>query len=187
MQYTSPGRRGARRAAAAAAASRGDEIARFYSEHADELRAYVASITRTDPQTIEDACSHAWTQLLSHPTIDPGVARHSTLRWLTTTAAREAWRLHKLRDVAARADIDGWTEHPGSATPSAESVAALRARIDVVRELPERPRRFLLRHMLGYTYNEIATVEGVSRRTTERQLARARRLLRDLQARENTD
>jgi DNA-directed RNA polymerase specialized sigma24 family protein len=187
MQHTSPGRRGDSRADAMAVASRGDQIARIYSEHADELRAYVASITRTDPETIEDACSHAWTQLLSHPTIELGSPRNGTLRWLTTTAAREAWRLHKLRGVAARADIDAWTEHPGSATPSAESVALLRARIDLVRELPERPRRFLLRHMLGYTYDEIATIEGVSWRTTERQLARVRRLLRDLQARQNAD
>lgn len=95
------------------------------------------------------------------------------------------WRLHKLRLTAAR--IDAWTEHSASATPSAENVAALRARIDLVREIPERPRRFLLRHMLGYTYDEIATVEGVSWRTTERQLVRARRLLRDLETRENAD
>lgn len=89
--------------------------------------------------------------------------------------------------MAARSDIDGWIDQPASATPSAESVAALRARIDLVRELPERPRRFLLRHTLGYTYDEISTLEGVSWRTTERQLARARRLLRDLEARENAD
>jgi DNA-directed RNA polymerase specialized sigma24 family protein len=187
MQRTSPGRRGARRAAAAAAASRAEQIARIYTEHADELHAYVTSITRTDPQTIEDACSHAWTQLLSHPAIDLEAAHSNTLRWLTTTAAREAWRLHKLRLAPAHADVDGWTAHPASATPSAESVAALRARIDLVRELPERPRRFLLRHTLGYTYDEIATIEGVSWRTTERQLARGRRLLRDLDARENAD
>jgi DNA-directed RNA polymerase specialized sigma24 family protein len=88
-----------------------------------------------------------------------------------------------LRLAPARADVDAWTAHPASA----ESVAALRARIDLVRELPERPRRFLLRHTLGYTYDEIATIEGVSWRTTERQLARGRRLLRDLEARENAD
>jgi hypothetical protein len=107
MQRTSPGPRGARRAAAAAA-SRAEQIARIYTEHADELHAYVTSITRTDPQTIEDACSHAWTQLLSHPAIDLEAARSGTLRWLTTTAAREAWRLHKLRVAPAHAAALCW-------------------------------------------------------------------------------
>ena len=56
------------------------------------------------------------------------------------------------RRVSTRADIDGGrADMPHAAAPSAEELAALRARIDLVRELPERPRRFLLRQMLGYT------------------------------------
>jgi DNA-directed RNA polymerase specialized sigma24 family protein len=153
---------------------------RLYTDHADELRARLARITRTDPHTIEDAYAHAWTQLLSHPDIDLAAARASTLRWLTTTAAREAWRLHKQRCATARADSASTAEQADTATPAVEDLAAYRARLELIGELPERPRRFLLRRALGYTYREIAALEHVSMRTTDTQLARARRLLRDL-------
>ena len=180
MQRTRPDRRDTSRAGAAAVpASRAEQITRIYREHADHLRAYVARTAHTDPQTIEDACAHAWTQLLTHPHIDITDPPARTLRWLTTTATREAWRLH-IQQPARTPDNDGPTDTPAAAAPTADERAALRARLDLVRELPERPRRFLVRHMLGYTYDEISAVEGVSWRTTERQLAHARALLRQL-------
>jgi DNA-directed RNA polymerase specialized sigma24 family protein len=187
VQPTDPARRDGRRADAARALSRADHIARLYADSAADLQRYVAAATCTDEQTIEDACSHAWAQLLSHPSIDLHAARWSLLRWLTTTATREAWRLHELRRLAARADIDGYTGDLDRATPSAEDIAALRARLDLVREIPERPRRFLLRLMLGYSYDEISAQENATDRTTRKQITRARRLLRDLAARENAD
>jgi DNA-directed RNA polymerase specialized sigma24 family protein len=49
-----------------------------------------------------------------------------------------------------------------------------------VRQLPERPRRFLLRLMLGYSYHEIAAAENVTYRIVNRQVARGKRLLRQL-------
>lgn len=188
MQHTSPAPRGERHAPVAAlATSRADELARVYADSRHELRRHVATATRTDPQTIDDACSHAFTQLLSHPNIDLRAARWSILRWLTSTATREAWRLQDLRRLPARADIDAHCDSPDSAATSTEDIAALRARLDLVREIPDRPRRFLLRLMLGYSYTEISTQENVSCRTTSKQITRARRLLRDLEQRENAD
>jgi DNA-directed RNA polymerase specialized sigma24 family protein len=178
-------RRGTRRVADPAAAGRADKLARVYRDRADELHAYVATIARTDTHTIEDACAFAWMQLLAHPEIDLDAASHDVMRWLTTTAAREAWRLHKQRGAAAHADLDARAARAVGTASGVENLAARRVRLDLVRELPERPRRFLLRHMLGYSYDGIAALEHVSRRTTEKQLARARRLLRDLDAREN--
>jgi DNA-directed RNA polymerase specialized sigma24 family protein len=175
-------RRGDGRAAAAAAASsRADAIAAIYPDTHSELRGYVTAATRTDALTIDDACSHAWAQLLSHPDVDVATDRCSIVRWLKTTAIREAWRLHEQRRLPGRAEIDGYTQN---VTPSAEDVAAMRARIDLVREIPERPRRFLLRLMLGYSYDEIASHEGVSATTTNKQIARAKRLLRELEQRD---
>jgi DNA-directed RNA polymerase specialized sigma24 family protein len=174
-------RRGHGRAAAMAARSRADAIAAIYADTHSEVRGHVAAATRTDPLTIDDACSHAWAQLLSHPAIDLASERHSIVRWLTTTAIREAWRLHEQRCLPARDEIDGYTRN---VTPSAEDVAALRARIDLVREIPARPRRFLLRLMVGYSYDEIARHEGVSATTTNKQIARAKRLLRELEQRD---
>jgi DNA-directed RNA polymerase specialized sigma24 family protein len=52
----------------------------------------------------------------------------------------------------------------------------LYARLQLVAQIPERPRRFLLRLALGYSYDEIAAVEGVSRTTTNKQIARAKRI-----------
>jgi hypothetical protein len=105
MQPTRPARRHSSRAAAAAPATRrADQIARIYADSHHELRRNVASALRSDPQTIQDACSHAWTQLLSHPDIDVTTSRCSILRWLTTTATRQAWRLQQLRRLPARGD-----------------------------------------------------------------------------------
>ena len=181
MARTPTTRRGYGRAAATTQSSRSDTIAAIYSDSNSELRGYVAAATRTDPLTIDDACSHAWAQLLSHPDVDLATERHSIVRWLTTTAIREAWRLHEQRRLPARDEIDGYTQN---VAPSAEDVAAQRARISLLEQIPERPRRFLLRLMLGYSYDEIATHEGVSATTTNKQIARAKRLLRELEQRD---
>jgi len=53
-------------------------------------------------------------------------------------------------------------------------------RMDLVKQIPERPRRFLLRLVLGYTYDEIGAAEGASYSTVNKQIARAKQLLRDL-------
>ena len=62
--------------------------------------------------------------------------------------------------------------------PGADELAAPRARVGLVEQLPERPRRFLLRLVLGHSYREIAADERVSLTTTSHQIARAKRLLR---------
>ncbi len=59
-------------------------------------------------------------------------------------------------------------------------VVLRRLRLDLVTQLPERPRRFLLRLALGYSYREIAIAEHASYSTTNKQIARAKRLLRAL-------
>ena len=64
--------------------------------------------------------------------------------------------------------------------PGPDELAVLRARRDLVAQIPQRPRRFLLRLALGYSYREIAADEGVSLTTTNKQIARAKRLLRAL-------
>jgi hypothetical protein len=114
MQRT--GRRATSRSAAAAATSRGDEIAAIYAHCDHDLRRYVASCTRSDPQTLQDACSYARAQLLSHPDVDVRAAPANVLRWLTRTATREAWRLHQWRRLHQRrrlpagADIDAYVD-----------------------------------------------------------------------------
>jgi DNA-directed RNA polymerase specialized sigma24 family protein len=168
---------------------RAAQIAALYSTEHAYLTSTVARRAHVDAQTVEDACSHAWTQLLRHPTVDLDNEPRQRIRgWLTTTAAREAWRLN-----ARQRKTHGVTEHDlgvaavraGTIVPSLETIALLRERLDLVRQIPERPRRFLLRLMLGYSYNEIAAQENTSYRVVNRQVARAKRLLRQIDDRAN--
>jgi hypothetical protein len=49
---------------------RSEQIAALHAAHARELERRVARRARADPRTIEDACSFAWMQLITHPSID---------------------------------------------------------------------------------------------------------------------
>ena len=165
------------------------QTAAFYAEHRRRLHDLVTHrVIGIDAHTLEDACSHAWTQLLRHPHIDVTQSPGRTLGWLTTTAEREAWRLQRRqRRETATAD-DAALEAIAAtraAAPSSEDLALLHERLDLVRQVPERPRRFLLRLMVGYSYDEITAQEQTSYRVVNRQVARAKRLLRHIEERHN--
>jgi DNA-directed RNA polymerase specialized sigma24 family protein len=101
-----------------------------------------------------------------------------------TTAAREAWRLDRTDRATTPAithDIGILAAARGHAAPSNEDLALAHDRLDLVRQIPERPRRFLLRLMIGYSYDEIAAKEHTTYRVVNRQVARAKRLLRQIE------
>jgi DNA-directed RNA polymerase specialized sigma24 family protein len=158
---------------------RSQRIAALYRQEASGLERRVARRARADPQTIEDACSFAWLQLLTHASVNLGLQPGDALGWLTVTATREAWRLEARRARDELIDHRGLCER---SSPSADEVAAQRARLDLVAEIPERPRRFLIAQALGYSHCEIAAHERVSLTTTGKQIARGRRSLRALAA-----
>lgn len=163
-------------------ARRFEQIGVMHRRHAGQLERRVARCACSDPSTIEDACSFAWLQLLTHTAVElstPGDA----LGWLRRTAIRETWRLDAgrardrvLDDLALERELQ-LREHTA---PAADAVAAQRARLDLVKQVPERPRRFLVRLALGHSYREIAADENVSLTTADKQIARAKRLLRAL-------
>jgi DNA-directed RNA polymerase specialized sigma24 family protein len=167
---------------------RREQIADLYAKHAMQLLRLVARRAGATPHVIEDACSFAWMQLLTHPHVDLRPPHWRPLAWLTQTAVREAWRLAR-REGRAAVLSEYMLEHViverDKLAPSNDEIAALRARLALLGELPQRPRRFLLRQMLGYTYDEIAELEGVTWTTTNKQLARAKRLLRELERRDH--
>ena len=108
---------------------------------------------------------------------------------LTTTAVREAWRLNALEwQTTPRSpnQLDAIIACHGDTAPNAAELAALHERLGLVDEIRERPRRFLLRLALGYSYDAIAA-EGVSRTTTNKQIARAKHLLRELDCAEDAE
>lgn len=161
-----------------------ERIAVMYGEHARELERRVGRRARAEPQTIEDACSFAWMQLITHASIDLDGPSYGALAWITRTAVHEAWRLEARRardelldDVALKRERR-LREHTG---PGADELADQHERLDLVAQIPERPRRFLLRLALGHSYREIAADENVSLTTTDKQIARAKRLLRALE------
>jgi len=161
--------------------ARVEQIAVLHREHAGQLEQRVARRAHADHQTIEDACSFAWLQLLTHPKVDLGFPRDGVTRWLTQIATREAWRLAAAR-ARERPFDHAAIEHEqgvrGQLAPGADKLAVQRDQLDLVAEIPQRPRRFLLRLALGYDYREIAAGESVSLTTTNHQIARAKRLLR---------
>ena len=158
-----------------------ERIAAIHRAHARELERRVAMRAHATTETIEDACSHAWLQLITRPHVDVARPREQVLGWLALTATREAWRLERrsrrdeLVDPAA-------LEHclRARTVPGADELAAQRDRLRLVADVAERPRRFLLALAAGHSYREIAAGEAVSVTTTAEQIARARRRLRAL-------
>ena len=165
-------------------------IEAMYAKHADQLRAVVRrQAPGAQPATIEDACSHAWSTLITAEHVDVRPPRWGALAYLTKTAVYKAFDLRAAERRAAAHDhdqLDYLAAARGVADAPADEAAALRMRcdlaLDLVAQIPERPRRFLLRLALGYSYHEIAAAEGVSYRTADRQITRAKRRLEQIAA-----
>ena len=67
--------------------SRLQQIADLHDTFNESLQRGVAQRVNTDEQTIEDACSYAWLQLLTHPNVSL-TPEPPLLGWLTRTAVR---------------------------------------------------------------------------------------------------
>jgi hypothetical protein len=116
-------------------------------------------------------------RLLTADQVNLHPPRWLALAWLTTVAVQEAWRLNSIDRRAGAFDpemVDPISIGRERAVPGAHEVAAQHLRLELVSQIPERPRRFLLRLALGYSYDEISAAEGVSHTTTNRQIARAK-------------
>jgi DNA-directed RNA polymerase specialized sigma24 family protein len=162
-----------------------ERIAAMHAQHARRLERQVACRVYATPQTIEDACSFAWMQLVRHTSVDLGLPDAPALGWLSLTATREARSLEAKRareQLVDDIDLERARWRREQVAPGTEDLAAQRARLRLVTQIPERPRRFMLRHALGYTYREVAADENVSMTTTDKQIARGKRLLRALDA-----
>ncbi len=148
------------------------ELSAMYARHAEDVRRIVSdNLTLTD-DVLDDACQFAWSSLVMGHT---RIAAGAELRWLVTTATREALRLLRLRrlgPVPALSLVPDADEDP--------TFTSVRARecLQGMRQLPDRQQRMVWLQVLGYGYREIASVTGDSPRTVQRQLARARQRLR---------
>jgi RNA polymerase sigma factor (sigma-70 family) len=159
-----------------------DDVARLYGEEAVRVRKLVRLHVVASPALVEDACQVAWCRLLIHRR---RVRRASARAWLVRVAVHEALKalarerrersLEALRERAGRADLGRDGEPVALPTPAlVEDLVEQRARLDAVRALPERQRRLVWLQGLGLSYREMAGETGMTRRTVERQLMRAR-------------
>ncbi len=103
------------------------------------------------------------------------------MAWLARTAVHEAFKLLRRdrRELSLDAAVDDEREQFATAPVTPELLLEHRERIREVGRLPERQQRVVWLHASGLSYVEIATHEGCTRRTVERQLLRARQTIRD--------
>ena len=143
----------------------------FYERHRDRLLRQVHRYTPASPETVEDACAHAW---LHWARLEPGETR--AWQWLFLVAWREAWRLHRIEvrdadrtvELAAAEGVEDRRLDPEPAVSLSDALARLRP----------RQQRFLTMQAAGLRYEEMSAATGDSFRTVDRQLVRARAALR---------
>src|ERR1700722_10137148 len=160
-----------------------DDVARLYVEEAVRVRRIVRMSVTAPPAVIEDACQVAWSRLLIHRA---RLRRESARAWLVRVAIREAvksiQRERRERSLEALLEQGGGSAAGDSADPGMtlptpaliEDLVEQKTRLESIRALPERQRRLVWLQGLGLSYREMAGETGMTRRTVERQLMRAR-------------
>ncbi len=155
------------------------DIGELYGTLASRLEQIVRLDVRAPEAVIEDACQVAWCRLLDH---SDRVHRETAMAWLARTAVHEALKLLRRdrRELSLDAAVDEGGQPAFAIAPATPGqLLEHRERIRELRLLPERQQRVVWLHAFGLSYVEIATHEGCTRRTVERQLLRARAALRD--------
>ena len=154
----------------------GDETALFAELH-PKLARQVGRLVRTREENVQDACSFAFLQLLRYQP-----SRESVFSWLLAVAVREAVKLDQRgrREPPLPAREDGVELEPVDERADPEIVLETIAALEAIAAagLSARQARIVALHSAGYRYESISKQLGVSPRTVERQLLRARGKLR---------
>jgi RNA polymerase sigma factor (sigma-70 family) len=167
-----------------------EDVARLYVEEAARVRRLVRTNVTAPSAVIEDACQIAWSRLLIHRA---RLRRDSARAWLVRVAIREAIKsLHRERREPSLDALmeqggrsDAWRSRDRAMLPTPSLIDDLieqKDRLESIRALPERQRRLVWLQGLGLSYREMAGETGMTRRTVERQLMRARSSLADAEA-----
>jgi RNA polymerase sigma factor (sigma-70 family) len=143
------------------------DVAELYPLLARPLERIVRFGVTAPDVVIEDACQTAWTRLLCH-TVRPD----AVMSWLVQTATREARRssMRRRRELPIEAALSALGPNP-------EELVAHRQQLARLSTLKVRQQRVAWLKALGLSYEEIAAHEACTKRTVERQLLRARKLL----------
>ena len=158
------------------------EVAELYARAAGLVRGQVCSEVTAPEAVIDDACQFAWIRLLHHR---DRVARDRAVSWLITTALHEVFKL--VRRAGHDLSLEQLLEETDDlrinrSAPAPEEAVGARLRLELLQELPERQERLIWLRGLGFDYSEMATETDMTVRTVERQLVKARRNLRVLEA-----
>lgn len=159
-----------------------DDLDRLYLEFASSLEQLVRGGVQASDVVVEDACQAAWARLVRHR---QRITDEEARGWLVRTAVHEAFRLcrRELREPPSDLALEecwGELDHPEA--PGPQQLIEQHQRLASLRRLPHRQQRFVWLRALGLSYDEVASHEGCTSRTVERQLARARDRLRLLEA-----
>jgi RNA polymerase sigma factor (sigma-70 family) len=152
------------------------DVGQLYRHFSVRLEQIVRSGVRSSDAVVEDACQFAWCTLVLHRA---RVCEDTVLGWLVKTAIREALKLSRRAgrelslDEALACGID-----PVSPTPEPWELLVQREQVAALRALAVRRQRIVWLKALGFSYSEIAELEGCTPRTIDRHLGRARRALR---------
>jgi RNA polymerase sigma factor (sigma-70 family) len=163
------------------------EVAELYARSAGLVRGQVSSEVTAPEAVIDDACQFAWIRLLHHR---HRVRRDRAVSWLITTALHEVFKL--VRRDSHDLSLEELMEETGElrlnrAAPAPEEAVGARLRLELLRELPERQERLIWLQGLGFDYPDMAVRADMTVRTVERQLIKARRSLRLLEAAGDAD
>jgi RNA polymerase sigma factor (sigma-70 family) len=158
------------------------EVAELYARSAALVRGQVCSEVTAPEAVIDDACQFAWIRLLHHR---HRVGRDRAVSWLITTALHEVFKL--VRRDSHDLSLEQLLEETGDLrinrfAPAPEEAVGARLRLELLQELPERQQRLVWLQGLGFDYPEMAAKADMTVRTVERQLMKARRNLRLLEA-----
>ena len=148
----------------------GDE-ADLFRRYDTPLRAEVRRFARTTEEVIEDACSHAWTEMcLRQP------EREFVFSWLRRAAIREARRLHRAASQHLSTELIPDDQLPSRGDLSTEVHA--HEVLDAVSTLSLHQRTLLTLFLGGHSYDEISHLQDISYSSVNKGLVRARRHLR---------
>ena len=160
---------------------RGDEGDLFRQHNVALVRAVGRSV-RASEDLIEDACQSAWAALLRcQPDRSPRL-----FAWLRTVAVHQAYRLCKHEQRELRLDDPTGSapwEPPFAGTQSFELALEARRALEMLASLPPSQRDDLASLVAGFSYREIAVLDGRRRsvNNVNKHLTKARARIRRLE------
>jgi DNA-directed RNA polymerase specialized sigma24 family protein len=158
------------------------DVVRLYVEFQPRLQRMVSGCVRPPAPVLEDACQAAWMALIGNR---ERVELARAPGWLVQTAVHEALRLIALADRENSLDLEleERAVFPDLGTvPGPEDRVMGWQRVHSLARLPVRQQRLIWLRALGLSYEEMASHEHCTGRTVRRQLERAGRALRRLDA-----